>query len=216
VKLEAPFRGEFAKSIKMLAICSGIEFCGNDDHRLFGKSWTERSELMLDDFKIADGIAIVCVACIHQMRDQSRSLEVLQESDTETSSFVGAFDEARNVRNHKRAAIARRRIGIGGNNTKVRLKSREGVGGDFWLGSGDARNQRRLSGIRKSDEAHIREQFQLEPQLAFLTGAAFLVLGWSLVPWPHKNRISIATAAAPAARRAKPLPGLDEIEKLLT
>jgi len=48
-------------------------------------------------------------------------------------------------------------------------------------GCGNARNQGRLAGVRKTDQADVGEQFQLQAQSEFVAGLAVFMLGWGLM-----------------------------------
>ena len=52
---------------------------------------------MHDDFKIADGIAIVEVADVDEVRDEPRALEMFQEASAEAGAFVSAFDKTGDI-----------------------------------------------------------------------------------------------------------------------
>ena len=215
VKFKAAFRGKSAQLFEVLAIGRGVELGRHDDHRLLRQRRAEGGELALDDFEIVHRVAIVRIARIHQMRDQPRALDVLQEADAQPDAFVRAFDQARHIGDHKRAAIARRRVGIGGNDAQVRLERGERIRGDLRPRRGDARNQRRFSCVRETDQADIGEQLQFEPQMALFAGPPVFVFARRLMPRPHEMRIAVAAPAAPAASRAESLARLGEIEKLL-
>ena len=89
---------EFVQFIEMHPIGGGVELSGYDDHRLFRQFRAERGQFVHDDFKIADGVAVVGIAGIHQMCDQARALQVFQETRAQACSFMGAFDQAGNIR----------------------------------------------------------------------------------------------------------------------
>ena len=143
----------------MLSIRGGVKLRGDDDHRFFSQRWAERGQLVFDNFKIADGIAIVCVAGIHEMRDQSRALDMLQEARAQPRAFVRAFDQSRQIRDNKRAALPGRSIGIGGDDTEMRLKCSEGIGSDFRARSRNARYQSGFPSVGEAHQSDIGKQF---------------------------------------------------------
>src|SRR5580704_11512311 len=55
------------------------------------------------------------------MRDQARALQMLQETRAEADAFMRAFDQSGNIGHNKRAAMAGRGIGVGGNHAEMRL-----------------------------------------------------------------------------------------------
>ena len=81
--------------------------------------------------------------------------------------------------------------------SEVRLEGSERIIGDLGLRGRDARNQRRLSGIGKSDQADVSQQLQLQAQALFLARFPRLVLGRSLMSGGGEVLIA-ASAAAPA------------------
>src|SRR5580692_6723518 len=148
------------------------------------------------------------------MRDQARALQMLQETRAEADAFMRAFDQSGNIGHNKRAAMAGRGIGVGGNHAEMRLQRRERIRCDFGARRGNARNQRGFSGVRETDEAYIRQQFQFKTQRAFFTGLAIFVFARSLMPRPDEMRIAIAAATVPALGREVALAWLSQIEEL--
>ena len=93
---------------------------------------------MFDDLQIAHRVAIVRVTSVNKMRDEARSLDVLQETRAESGALVGAFDQAGNVGVDDGAACARGGIGIGGVDTEVRLEGGEWIRRNFWARGGNS------------------------------------------------------------------------------
>src|SRR5580704_7357650 len=149
------------------------------------------------------------------MRDQARALQMFQEARAEADAFMRAFDQSGNIGHNKRAAMTRRGIGIGGNHAEMRFKRREGIRSDLGPRRGNARNQRGFSGVRETDEAYVRQQFQFEAQRAFFAGLAVFVFARSLMPGPDEMRIAITAAAVAALGGEIALAWLSQIEKLL-
>ena len=54
------------------------------------------------------------------------------------------------------------------------IERREGVVGDLRPRRGDARDQRRLSGIGKADQPDVRQQLQMKPEVLLFAGKAGL------------------------------------------
>src|SRR5580704_19084427 len=148
------------------------------------------------------------------MRDEPRSLDVLQEPDTQPDAFVSAFDQAWNVGNDERAALARGRVGIGGNDAQVRLERGERISRDLGPRRGDARDQCRLSCVREADQADIGEQFQFQAQTALFAGTSLFVFTRRLVPGPYEMRVAVSAPTASTSSRAESLARLGKIEKL--
>src|SRR5580658_2748243 len=101
MKLKMTLRGIGAQFLQVLAVRGGVELCGHHDHGFFGKLRAEGRELVLDDFKILYRVAIVRVARIHQVRNQTRALDMLQEARAETCAFVRAFDQPGKIGDNK-------------------------------------------------------------------------------------------------------------------
>src|ERR1700745_143699 len=134
------------------------------------------------------------------MRDQTCPFDVLQEASTKPSSVMGALDEARQIGDDERAAGSRCRVGIGGDHAEMRLERRERIRSDLRTCRRNARDQCGLTGVRKTNEAHIREQFQFETQVAFLAGMSVFMLARRLMPRSNELRIAVTTATASTAR----------------
>jgi len=76
MKLQAALRSKRAQFFQMIVIRSGIQLGRYHNHWLSCQIRAERSEFVLDDFKIPHWIAVVAVARIHQVRDQPRPLDM--------------------------------------------------------------------------------------------------------------------------------------------
>src|SRR5690349_10477029 len=81
----------------------------------------------------------------------------------------------------------------------MRLDRGERVISDLRVRRGNSRNKRRLTRIRKTNEAHVREQLQLKLEFIFLARAPFLVITRSAIC--RRRKMRIAKSATPAARR---------------
>ena len=73
-----------------------------------------------------------------------------------------------------------------------------GIVGDLRTRRRDARDERRLAGIRETDQADVGEQLQLEPQILFL--ARFAGLHFARRPIRRRREVRVADPAAAAAR----------------
>src|SRR5215469_13421196 len=160
----------------------GIELGGDDNHRFFGKSGTEGCEFVLDNFEIFDGVAIVEIAGVDQMRNEARSFDVLQKPGAQARAFVSALDEPRYISDDKGAALARSGVRIRGDDAEMGLERCKWICSDFGPRCGDARNQRGFSGVRETDQADVGEQFQFKAKVAFLTRLTVLVFPGRLMP----------------------------------
>src|SRR5690348_8507081 len=148
-----------------------------------------------------NGIGVVGVARIDEMDEQTRALDMAEKTDPESRSFVGAFDETGQIGNDKRAAefaafFSRPAIGV--DHAEIGLERGEGIVRDFRPGRGNHRDERRFTGIRKTDKADVSEQFQFKTKMTLFTGVTVLVFARGLMPW--LGEILVAPAAAPALR----------------
>src|SRR5258708_1639196 len=80
--------------------------------------------------------------------------------------------------------------------TKLRLECRERIVGDLRARRGEPRDERGFAGVGESDQAHIGEQLQLEPQPALFTGTSGLMFRRGLVRGGGETRVAPATSAA--------------------
>src|SRR5882672_8558401 len=78
---------------------------------------------------------------------------------------------------------------------KLRLECRERIIGDLRARRGKPRDERGFSGVGESDQTHVGQQLQLQPQPALFTRTARLVLGRRLVRGSRETGIA---SAAPA------------------
>ena len=90
---------------------------------------------------------------------------------------------------------------------------RERIIGNFRMRRGNARNERGLARVRKSDQADVRQQFQLKVQMALLAGLPFF--GFARRLMPGLGEVLIAAPAAPALRDQDALARLGQIGDLL-
>src|SRR5262249_6151996 len=194
-------RAELSKFFEPRAIRRCIELGGGDDHRLFAELFTERQKLVVDDFKRVNRIRIGKIAGVKQVDEQACTFDVAQKTDAEARAFVRAFNQAWQVRDDKRAAqypSFAARAAVGTHNAQIWFESGEGIVRDFRPRGGNDGNQRRFSSVGKTDEANVREEFQLEAQMALFAGLTFFVLARSLVP--RLGEMLIAASAASTVR----------------
>ena len=144
---------------------------------------------------------------IHQVRQQARALDVPQKLDSQAVAQVRALDQARDIGHHEAAEVLEL------HHAQVRFERRKGIVGDLGTRRRDARNQGGLAGVRKPDQPHVRQQFQLQPQTLLIAGPAGFVLRRRLVSGGRKARV--AASALAAAGHHEALSGLGEIEEPL-
>jgi hypothetical protein len=118
-----------------------------------------------------------------------------------------AFNQSWNIGNHEAAEI--RQL----HDPEIRFQRSERVIGNLRTRCGDARDKRRLTGVREPDEPDICEQLQLEPQPPFLSRAARLMFRWRLMG--RRGKTCVPASAASAARNDETLACLSKIVQLL-
>ena len=101
---------------------------------------------------------------IDEMHEHGAALDVPQKLVAEAVSFVCAFDETRNIGNDECLLVIRF------DDAEVRDERGEWIVGDFRFGGADHRDQRRLAGIRQTDDSHVGDELQLDEQLALFAG----------------------------------------------
>ena len=88
---------------------------------------------------------------VHEMKQQSGSLDMSQESIAKSVPFVRSFDQARDVGDYKSAEVSHV------DDAQMRLERRERIIGNFWPRGRNRGNKRRLACIGKSCEADVGE-----------------------------------------------------------
>ncbi len=102
------------------------------------------------------------------MHQRRATLDVAEELIAEAVAFVGAFDEPGDVGDDERFGV------VGADDAEVRDERRERIVGDLRLRGADDGDERGLAGVGQSDQTHVRDQFQLDEELALLAGVAVL------------------------------------------
>ena len=123
-------------------------------------------EFVDDGACLLHGIGVVKRSQVDHVQQHAGALQVAQELVTQTRPLGGAFDQTRNVGNHK--ALFRPHA----HHAQVGVEGREGVVGDLGTGIRDGRDQGRLAGIRHAQQAHIGQHAQFELELVCLARPA--------------------------------------------
>src|ERR1700734_1063624 len=97
----------------------------------------------------------------------------------------------------------------------MRFERRERIGGDLGSCGRDPRDQGGLACVGKTDQTDVRQQFQLEAKIAFLTRTAFFMFPWRLMPGTNKFGIAVSASPAAPTSGAEPLPSFSEVKQLL-
>src|SRR6185437_12786298 len=131
-----------------------------------------------------------------------------QELKPEACPFSGALDQARNVGHHETApdpAV---------DHPEVRVQRGEGIVSDLGTRSGEGADQRRLAGVRQSQQAHVRDQLELERERAAFSGLAGPETARCAVG--TRLEVNIAVAALTPLGDFQRLPDLDQIPEQLS
>src|SRR6185369_6681390 len=126
------------------------------------------------------------------MQQQLGPLDVPQETIAKPRARMRAFNQTRNVRDDKRTKVSEI------DHAEVRFQRGERVVGNLWTSRGNSRDESRLARVRKTHQTNIREQLQLELQLALFALAAALVITRRTVC--RTGEVRVAKTAAAAAR----------------
>src|SRR5687767_6074113 len=127
---------------------------------------------------------------------------------SEAMTFMRSLDETGDVGDDECLIVIRT------HNTEVRDERCEGIVGDLWFRGADHRDQRRLAGIRQSDDPDVGDEFQLDEQLALF--ALLARLGKARRLAGRRGEVLIPLPAAPPFRHHDRMAVLDEIDKDFT
>src|SRR5687768_4368382 len=126
----------------------------------------------------------------HQEGQHAGALDVLKELEPESLARVCALDDAGNVGDHERAALAQ------AGDAEIGLERRERIVGDPGTGRGEYGQQRALPRVRLAHEADIGNQLEDELDLAVFALFARLPLPRGLVRGGREARVAPSAAAA--------------------
>ena len=146
-------------------------------------------ELVADDVVVP---ARVARRAVHDVEQHARPRDVAQERVAQPGPVRRALDEPGDVRDRRPPAVVDAEV----HHPQVRLQRGERVGRDLGRGGGQRAEQRRLAGVRQPDEPDVRDQPQLEAQLALLAGLALLRVLGRLVG--GRREVDVAEPAAAA------------------
>ena len=95
------------------------------------------------------------------MQQYAATLDVTEETGSQTRAFVRTLDQAGNVGQNEL-------FFAGTDHAEVWVQRRKGIVGDFRPGPRHARQKGRFSGVRQSDQARVGDQLEAEPHPEFL------------------------------------------------
>ncbi len=123
-----------------------------------------------DGHGIFSRIGTIDGADIHQVDQHTATLEVLEEADTEASTFGSPFDEARNVGNHKGTGV------LATHHAQVWHQGGKGVVGHFRTSGGNGADKGGFASIGQTQHADVGQQQQLQLQGTHFTRGAVALL----------------------------------------
>ena len=157
---------------------------------------------MLDHAVVGQRVRAVERRQVEHVHEQLRSLDVGEEVVPQARALVGALDQPGDVGDDELAIVALERPEHG-------LQGRERVGRHLRVGAREAREQRRLAGVRQADEADVGEQLEVQVDAALLPGQAALGQPRRL---PRRGlEARVAAPAGAAARDRDLLAGAHEV-----
>ena len=171
-------------------IVQRVDLVRADQLRLRGQLRSEQLQFLPDDVHVRDRIAPRHARDVDEMNEHLRPFEMPEELVSQSLPAMRAFDQAGDVRDDKAAFVAQ------ADDAEVRDECGEWVIGDLRTRRGDARDQRRLAGIGKADQAHIGQQLQLEAEELLLAGFSRLDLAGRAVG--RRREMGVADAATAA------------------
>ncbi len=172
----------------------GIGLGGDDEHGLVTESVAEAGEFFIDGLEGFDGIFCAAViGNIHQMHEDAGAFDVAEELNAESGTEMRAFDEAGHICDDE--ALFFRPLADGGD-AEIRLKSGEGIVGNFWTSCRESRNERGFAGVGKTNETDIGEQLEFEAEKTFFSGATEFVFARGLMGGSGEVLIAATTASA--------------------
>ena len=130
-----------------------------------------------------------CRLLIH-VDQQPAAVDMPQEIVAQSRAFTGALDDAGDVRQHERGAL--RHV----NHTQIGGERGEVIVRDLRPGPGDGGEQRGFAHVGETHQTHVRQQLQLQDQVAALSGTARLRKAGDL---PGRRGEVLVAPAAPAA-----------------
>ena len=142
----------------------GVGLVEDEELGLFGEAAAVGLELVADGAPGFDG---ALGGAVDEVEEDGAAFDVAEEAVTEARAFVGAFDEAGDVREDEL-------LGVGeADDAELGVQGGEGVVRDFGAGcAGDDGEERAFAGVGEADEACVRDEFEAEPDPALLAGPA--------------------------------------------
>ena len=97
------------------------------------------------------------------MKQYTATFQVFQEADTQACAFSRAFNQSRNVGNHEALFV------VHTHHAQARHQGGKRIISDFRLRRGHRTDKRRFPGVWHAQHTHVRQQHQLQHQIALIT-----------------------------------------------
>ena len=166
-----------------------VELRHDQRHRPLGERRIVQSQLLGDRLPLLHRLSR---GAVDDTDKDPGAFDVAQELVAQALPLVGALDQPGHVRDDREPLS----VGIERDHAEVRADRRERVGPDFGPGLGERRQQRRLAGVWRADQADVGDELQLELHPALLAGRALLGVARRAVGRRREAGISATAATA--------------------
>ena len=167
-----------------------VALVAHHDLRALGQHGAELCQLLVDLFKVLDGVAALAAGNVNDVQQQAAALHMAQEIVAQTNAFTGTLDQAGNVGADKACALAHR------HNAQRGHKGGKVVVCDLGLGGADGGDKGGLTHVGEADQTHVCDQLQLQGHLQILAGHTGLCKLGDLAGGGGKVCVAVAAAAA--------------------
>ncbi len=135
-----------------------------------------------------------------------------QEVVAETATFGGTLDEPGDVGHDELGGVARTRgASPDAHHSEVRHEGGEGIVGDLRTRRRDARDERRLTDVGKTDQRHVGVELQLEIEPELFAGFSLLGEGRRATLIREETRVALPAEAALGGEPA--VPGTSQVDQ---
>ena len=170
-----------------------VDLVQHDDLRQHVEAGAVRGELGVD----RPPLLLERLRDVEHVDQRAGPLEMGEELVAEADAFARALDQARHVGDDELPAVGRL------DGAEHRLERRERVVGHLRPGVRDAGEERRLARVGQADERGVREQLQVQLDVALLAGQADLGEARHLARRADEARVAAAARSAPGEHDAR-------------
>ena len=157
-----------AEPLQIFRVGHNVHLVGGYDLGPLGEIGAVLLQLGVDGVKIRHRVPALAAGHVYHMNQQTAAVDVPQEIVAQTGALTGAFDDAGNVSHDEGHAL------VHPHHAQIGIEGGKVVIGDLGLGLGDHAQQCGLAHIGETDEAHVRQQLQLQKYIVALAGQARL------------------------------------------